>query len=165
MPHRLGGQIGLERAGLWGRVPVTVLLEATKVLRYTYATFYGLNYTHAGHPLGYADGPDTEHYLLRARIDPSLVWSWEAAVDVIRSGPGFLGEFWDPEDARKPWSTFTLEGPVETTVTATLSAGWFPRDTIRLRLTGGLFRVRNRGNERAGWATEGLARVEGVWRF
>lgn len=165
MPNRMAGQIGVDHVRSVAGTPVAVLLEATKVLRYTYATFYDRNYVVDGDPLGYRSGPDTERLHGELRADPRPEWSAIVALDLIRRGRGFLGEFWSPETPEDPWGTLSLDGPVERTVACDAFLHWLPRDNVRLGAGVGYAWTRNAGGVAGAQDNHPLARVSGYWRF
>lgn len=143
MPHRMAWQAGAAVGFRVGRVPAEIVLEHTKVFRFTYAVGYDRNYIFADRPLGYADGPDRERWTLRLRADPAAAWTLGLEVDLLRRGEGFLGEFWDPAFPLEPWSGATLTGTVESEIRATPSVAWTPRDNVRLHAGAGLRHARN----------------------
>ncbi len=148
MPNRLAGQIGVHHARLMAGQPASLLFEFTKVLRYTYATFYDRDFILDDRPLGYAGGPDTERLCGAVSVDTGVDWSWSALLDIRRQGRGFLGESWSTDNEQKPWSTVDLAGPVQRITRGVIGVDWIPKDTVRAHLGLGWEWTRNDGNAR-----------------
>jgi hypothetical protein len=165
MPNRMAAQLGIQHVRTLGRWPVSAVLEFTKVLRYTYATFYDRDFVHAREPLGYEAGPDAERLYARLRLDTSVDWSWSLHLDAQRRGQGFLGEFWSPDSPQAPWSTFDLEGPVERRVMTSLGIEWIPSDTIRAGSAIGYEWRMNRENLEGNDSDAPVIRLFFQWRF
>jgi hypothetical protein len=143
IPHRLGWQLGVSLNPTLGGAPLELAFEYSKVFRYTYAVFYDRNFIFSEEPLGFEGGPDTEHYSVRVKVDPTINWSAVFDLGLIRQGEGYLGEYWDPAEPQDAWSGLDLSGVVASTLRAAAGLAWTPRDNVRAEVGIGLRHVRN----------------------
>lgn len=160
MPHRMAWQAGTSVSFRAGRIPAEASLEFTKVFRFTYSVFYDRDFIFAGRPLGFVDGPDTELWAGRLKLDPAAAWSLGLDADLLRRGEGTLGESWDNSTPLDPWSGATLTGTVESTIRVIPSVSWIPRDNVYLRVGAGLHHVANLDHARDRSANDLEAYVE-----
>ena len=146
-PNRIGYELGASWAGSLLGQPADARIEFVKVYRYTYSVFYGANHLHDGVPLGYEKGPDVEHALSRLDRDFGASFRAGLGLDVTRSGEGFPGEFWDPDDPQSANSGSRLSGTVERRIFPHLRARFVGRDLLDVRGRIGPEIVTNRDHE------------------
>jgi hypothetical protein len=164
MPNRLAYEAGLSWSGDVARGATDARLEFVKVYRYTYAVFYGANLIHKGVPLGFGDGPDVERITAFLERDFGRSLRLGAGCDVLRSGEGFTGEFWD-RVPQSPSSSAHLSGTVETAVFPHARVRAFWRDVLWVSAQLGVERTKNVGHVSGAEETTPRAELDVRWEW
>ena len=141
MPDRIAYQLGLRSSRPYGTHTAHVLVEYTRVRRFTYATEYGQSFIHRERPLGFALGPDVEAVWMEVGLDLSRDWGLRWSGEFANQGEGVLGEAW--MESQGFVSNAGLFGTVEKRREVWGDLRWMPRDQIDARLGLGYRRVVN----------------------
>lgn len=165
MPHRLAYQAGISWAGHLAGGATSARLEFVKVYRYTYSVYYGANFLQDGVPLGFGAGPDVEQTTAFVDRDFGLDFQLGAGCDWMRSGEGFAGEFWDPDDPQSPSSASALSGIVQTSLFPHARLRAFVRDLAWVNARVGVERTTNAGHVSGAEETSPRGEVDVRWEW
>ena len=134
-PIMLGWQYGgeLRRNGAFG--VWTGRIDYSRVYPYTYSVASGVDFIHAGFPLGFVLGPDVDQWNARLELRTSPAWTWGAEGSITRKGVGQLGDAWQPGTPVP--SEHTLGFPVEHDQRAAFTVDWSPSPSWSVSAVGG----------------------------
>jgi len=139
MGWQYGGELRRHGAlGVW-----TGRIDYSRVYPNTYAASSGLDFVHAGFPIGFPLGPDVDQWSARLELRTNPDWTWGAEGSVVRKGPGRLGDAWQPGTPIPPR---TLGFPVEHDQRAAFTADWSPSPSWTLSVVAGTATVDNLGH-------------------
>lgn len=141
MPDRLGYQIGMRLDRKLEDMTAHARIEYTRVRRFTYATYYGQNFTYRGRPLGFALGPDVGVLWAEGSLDLSRDWSIRSTAEFANEGEGEVGDAWQPSDGYLPNSG--LSGTVEHNREIWAELTWLPREQTSVSFGIGHQTIRN----------------------
>jgi hypothetical protein len=134
-PNKLAFQVGLEGVTdlMGGRA--TGGVEATRVSRYVYTSFFGRAFETHSEPLGWPDGPDALRIALRMGWDPNDAWQLGLRAADQKLGNSGLEDPFIPGSPDVDVWKFTP--PSERTRELEGTVRWWPRSGVDLMLGAG----------------------------
>lgn len=135
IPNKLGFQLGVEGVTDVGNGRMTGMLEATRMSRFVYSSFFGRTFATQDQPLGWPQGPDALRLALQLGWDPDEAWGLGLRVADEHHGDSGIDDPFIPESPEVDVWKFTPVSERRTEVQGTVR--WWPRSGVDLSLGAG----------------------------
>lgn len=146
-PNKYGWQAGVDGAGEVRGTRVSWNLEATRLSRFVYTSYFGRAHAAQERPLGFPTGPDSRRVRARVAWDPNVAWQVSLHAAHTTLGESGLNAAFVPGDPVPDVGTFA--GVAERTREWGASVRWWPASGVDLS-AGAAWRARENADHRTG---------------